>query len=480
MLLPLKACIPEEKQMAFIYDAFISYSHRDMDWAKWLQHRLENYRIPKDLCDRGERGSHLKVFRDQTDLAGVELQQALRKELDTAEYLIVLCSPSSAKSHWVDDEVKYFISTHDAHHVIPFIVDGEPESENPELECYPPRLRSSDEHHFLGANVQEIGKNKAFLKLLSILLDVRFNRIVDRDKQRRRRTVAIVSGIAVAIAVTVSALLWRNHEIKEENKALNYDIYGAALVSIAQKDVIEPADVQFLLASAEQGNKDAIFYLADCYRNGWGTEKDPEAAFRWFKTGAEAGDTLCMIGLAGCYTHGEGTETDTEEGFRWELAAADAGDSNAMLDTAIYYEEGIGTEKNEKAAFEWYKKAADAKNDLAVYNLARCYASGIGTVQNSEKAFEYMKMLAETGNIEGMYNLAMMYQEGYGTKEEPEQAFRWYRKAALAGDSDAMYMTAWCIENMYGTKNEALEWYMLAQENGCDKASADIARIKGD
>ena len=66
--------------MAFVYDAFISYSHRDMDWAKWLQHRLENYRIPKDLCDRGERGNHLKVFRDQTDLAGVELQQALRKE----------------------------------------------------------------------------------------------------------------------------------------------------------------------------------------------------------------------------------------------------------------------------------------------------------------------------------------------------------------------------------------------------------------
>ena len=89
-----------------------------------------------------------------------------------------------------------------------------------------------------------------------------------------------------------------------------------------------------------------------------------------------------------------------------------------------------------------------------------------------------MAKLAETGNIEGMYNLAMMYQEGYGTQEDPEQAFRWYRKAALAGDADAMYMTGWCVENKYGTENEALEWYLLAQENGCEKASADIARIK--
>ena len=190
--------------MAFIYDAFISYSHRDMDWAKWLQHKLESYRIPRDLCDRGERGKHLKVFRDQTDLAGVELQQSLRTELDTSEYLIVLCSPASAASHWVNDEVTYFISTHDRHHVIPFIVDGEPESEDPALECYPPMLRSVDEHHFLGANVQEIGKNKAFLKLMSILLDVRFNRIVDRDKQRRTRSAFIFGGIAAAVAVTVT------------------------------------------------------------------------------------------------------------------------------------------------------------------------------------------------------------------------------------------------------------------------------------
>ncbi len=464
--------------MAFTFDAFISYSHRDMDWAKWLQHRLENYRIPKDLCSRGDRGKHLKVFRDQTDLAGVELQQALRLELDTSEYLIVLCSPSSAASHWVNDEIKYFISTHDAHHVIPFIVDGEPESENAELECYPPMLRSVDEHHFLGANVQEIGKNKAFLKLLSIMLDVRFNRLVDRDKQRRRRTGAIIGSIAAVVSVTVSVLLWKNHKITERNKELSYDIYGAAIVSIAQKDVIEPEDVQFLLTSAEEGNRDAIFYLADCYRNGWGTDVDEKAAFKWFKAGAEAGDTLCMIALAGCYTYGRGTDIDMAQGFFWEHTAADLGDTNAMVDTAIYCEDGIGTDIDEKAAFEWYQKAADLNNELGIYNLARCYASGIGTERNEQKAFECMAKLAEAGNIEGMYNVAMMYQEGYGTEENSRLAFEWYRKAAMAGDPDSMYMTGWCIENMYGTENEALEWYLLAEENGSEKASAEIARIR--
>jgi hypothetical protein len=31
------------------YRAFLSYSHRDRQWGKWLQAALEGYRIDKDL-----------------------------------------------------------------------------------------------------------------------------------------------------------------------------------------------------------------------------------------------------------------------------------------------------------------------------------------------------------------------------------------------------------------------------------------------
>ena len=31
------------------YRAFISYSHRDREWADWLHRRLESYRVPKKL-----------------------------------------------------------------------------------------------------------------------------------------------------------------------------------------------------------------------------------------------------------------------------------------------------------------------------------------------------------------------------------------------------------------------------------------------
>ena len=273
----------------YTFDAFISYSHRDLSWGTWLQKKIEAFRIPKDMRGERPKGQGLRIFRDQTDLAGTELQDSLRRNLDVSRYLIVLCSPASAASSWVNEEVKYFVSLGRVSRIIPFIVDGEPMSEDPALECFPPALRSLEDHVLLGANIREIGKDKAFLKTVSILLGVRFGRLVDREKQRRIRTALITAAVTVVIASAGGALLWRNAVISQKNRELNYDIYGAAIVSISQKDVIEPEDVAFLRASAEEGNAMAITFLIDCYKNGWGTEQDFGQEFYWSMKGAELG-----------------------------------------------------------------------------------------------------------------------------------------------------------------------------------------------
>ncbi|MBQ9325425.1 MAG: substrate-binding domain-containing protein [Clostridia bacterium] len=73
-------------------------------------------------------------------------------------------------------------------------------------------------------------------------------------------------GTAAMAACTVTgALLWHNAVITQKNRELSFDIYGAAIVSFARKDAIEPEEVEFLGASAEAGNVDAMLLLADCY-----------------------------------------------------------------------------------------------------------------------------------------------------------------------------------------------------------------------
>ena len=90
----------------FSYDAFISYSHRDMQQARRLQRRLESFHVPRKL--EGERAGNtkLRIFRDQTDLAGAELQAALEREMKASRYLIVVCSPAGAASRWVNEAVR--------------------------------------------------------------------------------------------------------------------------------------------------------------------------------------------------------------------------------------------------------------------------------------------------------------------------------------------------------------------------------------
>ena len=46
----------------FAFDAFISYSHRDMKWGRWLQRKLESFPIPREKGQRGDMRGKLRIF----------------------------------------------------------------------------------------------------------------------------------------------------------------------------------------------------------------------------------------------------------------------------------------------------------------------------------------------------------------------------------------------------------------------------------
>ncbi|KAL4872300.1 hypothetical protein BDV12DRAFT_153327 [Aspergillus spectabilis] len=54
----------------------------------------------------------------------------------------------------------------------------------------------------------------------------------------------------------------------------------------------------------------AIFELGNCFRNGWGVDKDPAAARQYFETAANLGDTDAMNEVAWCYLEGFGGKKD--------------------------------------------------------------------------------------------------------------------------------------------------------------------------
>ena len=67
-------------QAIFEFDAFISYSRHDIEFARRLETALEAYRPPRDL-PVPQRS--LRIFRDEDDFTGTEYLVSLERNLKT-------------------------------------------------------------------------------------------------------------------------------------------------------------------------------------------------------------------------------------------------------------------------------------------------------------------------------------------------------------------------------------------------------------
>ena len=166
------------------YYAFISYKREDEKWAKWLQHKLEYYRFPTNLNGRPDLPKYIRpTFRDVTDLNPGLLSEEINKALRGSEWLIVICSPRSAKSPWVCKEAQTFIDLGRADHIIPFVIEGKPFS-NDANECYPKSLLNLlGCNELLAANINEMGRDAAAIKVIARMFDIRFDILWQRHRR---------------------------------------------------------------------------------------------------------------------------------------------------------------------------------------------------------------------------------------------------------------------------------------------------------
>lgn len=174
------------------YFAFISYNSLDVKWGKQLQRKLEHYRMPATLCNEYGWGRvPIKpVFFAPTDIQPGGLTEELQNRLRVSRNLIVICSPNSAQSEWVGREIEFFHKLGRTKRIFFFIVDGTPYSKNREKECFNPIVDILGIPEILAPNVHEriyrwswLNKERAYVQLISKLLDVEFDAIWQRHKR---------------------------------------------------------------------------------------------------------------------------------------------------------------------------------------------------------------------------------------------------------------------------------------------------------
>lgn len=231
---------------SFRYQAFISYRHVEPDrtWAKWLHASLETFRVPQALAtSRGLPPRLGRCFRDEEELpASADLNAEIESALRDSRFLIVICSPRTVESQWVNKEVVRFREMGRHNQILALLIEGEPNQSFPQAlreirrtvtDAAGASREEIEEVEPLAADVRASRleparhlKRMALLRMLACILGVRFDDLRQRDQERRARRMrnagvllavllAIMSGLAAA------ALYQRDQAVYQRGRAEN-------------------------------------------------------------------------------------------------------------------------------------------------------------------------------------------------------------------------------------------------------------------
>lgn len=143
--------------------------------------------------------------------------------------------------------------------------------------------------------------------------------------------------------------------------------------------------VVYLDRAAQQGDGNAIYWLGECFANGWGVESDATKAIKYLKTAS-----------------------DSQNRFIYR--------STAQRKLAEAYEYGYGVSKNQTLAFEYYLKSAYGGDFPSMAAVANAYYKGRGVVPSNALALAWVYVNRACG---GTFSdkLAGMMEEGFTGQE---------------------------------------------------------------
>jgi tetratricopeptide (TPR) repeat protein len=221
------------------YKAFISYSWADRAWGEWVHRALETYKTPKALIGKpgamGPVPARLApIFKDrEEEAAGAGITASIEAAMAASDFMIVICSPQSAQSKWVNHEIAWYKSRRDKRRVLALVVGGEPGASfvpgREAEECFPKSLlyvvgddlQPTDEKEDvpLAADARPIGDHKrgAKLKLAAAMLGLGLDDLVRREERRRAIRRRLVTTALAVFSVWMTGNTW--FAITQRNEA---------------------------------------------------------------------------------------------------------------------------------------------------------------------------------------------------------------------------------------------------------------------
>lgn len=194
------------------YWSFISYSHKDKIWGDWLHKQLETFALPKTARNSisGIGKNLYPIFRDREELPGsADLGANISQALKNSRTLLVICSPRSAKSLWVNQEILNYQELSPEQPIIALVVEGDIENPQSENYCLPNAVKELlDSHSAALVDARQTGKCHALkLELVSKIIQVDLDEFI-ASVIKHRRIRKLLTATLVAVLVAGSWFAW--------------------------------------------------------------------------------------------------------------------------------------------------------------------------------------------------------------------------------------------------------------------------------
>lgn len=377
---------------------------------------MESYKVPSSLKDtKNNKGNDTPskltpIFRDREELpTRSDLSKAIIDALRESHYLIVICSPESAKSQWVNKEIIDFKQIHGEDRVLAVVVDGEPyaidkpDRFSPEQESFPEALKyrvdeagnlTDKRTEPLAADAREIGdgKERAKVKLISGLLGVGFDDLWRREKRRQKQRKIIVTTtvslvfIVISMLSIFSVLQWKEAEYQKkiaiEGREAAESLIDHTLFDL--RDKLEPIGQLELLYSTQKA-------VDEYYEKLSNLNMSSEIEFRLSAYHSNSGHYFKSIGK----TRKAKEHFESAIKLMKRVVKKDPNDTLQLRNLAVSYsklgsiEESLDKKREAKEYFELSQKILQniAKDEPSNYHLQFDLAKSYGKLGNLLRHF---------------------------------------------------------------------------------------------
>ena len=241
---------------------------------------------------------------------------------------------------------------------------------------------------------------------------------------------------------------WFRQAVDENNPFAAYSLAGQYLRGQGVEQSYAEAYSLFYIAATheKQPNAYAQYQLGKMYRDGIGTEVNPEESNLWYAK-AYAGflvmektmaDDRLYYRLGSMNMAGTGTEVDLEKARYYFEKAAELGNADALYGLGKLYLKPEFSDFDPAKAVEYLEESATKGNAFAKYQLGKLLCQGELVPKNIERGLPLLEELAENGVTFASYIAGKVYlrEEGW---QDIKKAILYFRQAAEDSNSFAEY-----------------------------------------